>query len=455
MGQPYAAEITALSQRTIDEAMKKLLEKHPELTDVDVRNRSGHELTATIGQPLVSLKAKGASRADLEYTCQLASGSDWTVAFNVKIGAKVLGLRMKGMTQHERQLSSLMITRLSISLSDLMKEKSQNLNGCDFNGVKLDKFELLDFCSLLAPWYISSDPSTIIPQAPELVPTSMRFQTYEYKAAGQDDPDERVPDGDNNTLLYIQMTKDEPFPENEILPYNGNFTTNEIPGMMCIRRDLFWENYLLRVKSPLLQLLNRTTYVWVKSHSVPSMHDPKRSEQPFEAAVLTGCDEGATYDELPVVGPYKHADINYGDDTDNTVSAKPGINTINVAGTSNVFIKADAGSSGWGYWYKIRATLTWESQITIAAGDAGLEISLNVHDDSLKVTSPVPEWRDKVRQKIKDSLHSNNLQDAEKKLQSELTTAARLVVPGRGTFSYRSPVFNNRGNLMIEINYED
>lgn len=60
-----------------------------------------------------------------------------------------------------------------------------------------------------------------------------------------------------------------------------------------------------------------------------------------------------------------------------------------------------------------------------------------------------------MQQRIKDALRSNKLQDTEKKLQNELATVARLVVPGQGTFSYRSPVFNNNGDLMIEIAYQD
>jgi hypothetical protein len=55
--------------------MGKLTEDHPELTQVKVHSRTGNKLEATIGQPLVSLKVKGASRADLEYTCRLASGT--------------------------------------------------------------------------------------------------------------------------------------------------------------------------------------------------------------------------------------------------------------------------------------------------------------------------------------------------------------------------------------------
>jgi hypothetical protein len=68
-------QITALSQHSINAAMGKLTEEHPELTQVKVHSRTGNKLEATIGQPLVSLKVKGANGADLEYTCRLASGT--------------------------------------------------------------------------------------------------------------------------------------------------------------------------------------------------------------------------------------------------------------------------------------------------------------------------------------------------------------------------------------------
>jgi activator of 2-hydroxyglutaryl-CoA dehydratase len=56
--------------------MQKLVQEHPELTDVHVKGeKSGHKLDATIGQPLVSLEVTGETRSTLEYTVCFASGT--------------------------------------------------------------------------------------------------------------------------------------------------------------------------------------------------------------------------------------------------------------------------------------------------------------------------------------------------------------------------------------------
>lgn len=149
--------------------------------------------------------------------------------------------------------------------------------------------DIYAFGSLLALWYINEGPmkhrknrtigygirsensSTVNNQAPQFIPTSLRFQTYEYRAPGKNEPTEGIPDGNNNMLLYLQMTNKDEFPSDALLEYTGNFALKGMGGTMCIRRDIFWDQYLLRSDSPLLQMLNQVTYAWVEYHRMDSV----------------------------------------------------------------------------------------------------------------------------------------------------------------------------------------
>lgn len=66
----------------------------------------------------------------------------------------------------------------------------------------------------------------------------------------------------------------------------------------------------------------------------------------------------------------------------------------------------------------------------------------------------VEEKRDKVEGDLKDSLAGIPFQETEENLRNDLSGAAHIVVPGQGQFTYRDPIFNNAGDLIMEIGYE-
>lgn len=104
-------------------------------------------------------------------------------------------------------------------------------------------------------------------------------------------PNEGLQAGDNNMLLYLQMTDHQPFPKEAILAYSGNFVSKGMDGTMCINHDIFWDSYLLRETNPLLlHTFNPYTYVWVKSANVDQpiapvwqlgLPDPNHRDQSF------------------------------------------------------------------------------------------------------------------------------------------------------------------------------
>lgn len=45
------------------------------------------------------------------------------------------------------------------------------------------------------------------------------------------------------------------------------------------------------------------------------------------------------------------------------------------------------------------------------------------------------------------------LKQVAKELEAALSSTARFVVPGGGTFFYKDPIFNNNRDVMIEAEY--
>lgn len=115
--------------------------------------------------------------------------------------------------------------------------------------------------------------------------------------------------------------------------------------------------------------------------------------------------------------------------------------------------------------------LQWETTITVKAVDTGgLQILIDLNDKNFQVdNAPMyyegddggfgPSRKDvEARQStlvnnLKEALKNSALHNVEQELQKNLDNAARFVVPGLGTFRYKDPVFNDKGDLFIEVGY--
>ncbi|RDW94225.1 uncharacterized protein DSM5745_01547 [Aspergillus mulundensis] len=103
-------------------------------------------------------------------------------------------------------------------------------------------------------------------------PTAVKFQTHEYRPRGVDPPQEGIGPGDNNMLLYLEMTDHAAFPSDAILPYSGNLVAAGMSGTMLISQQNFWTRYLLRDTEPLILAdLNQATWPYVASTNLATM----------------------------------------------------------------------------------------------------------------------------------------------------------------------------------------
>lgn len=68
----------------------------------------------------------------------------------------------------------------------------------------------------------SAKTDSVNEQVPSFLPASLRMQTYPYVSINETKPGEGlVPAGDNDMLLYLQMTKNRPFADIRLLEYSG------------------------------------------------------------------------------------------------------------------------------------------------------------------------------------------------------------------------------------------
>lgn len=141
---------------------------------------------------------------------------------------------------------------------------------------------------ILGHWYVGEDskwldrkkrtlayalhtdkPQTVNEEAPSFPPTSLKLQTYPYIAPNETKPGQGLGSvGENNMLLYLQMTDNKPFPDDRILEYSGNYVSKGMNGTFIIDRNIIWDSYLFRTTAPkLLPMFNVYTYAWVASAS--------------------------------------------------------------------------------------------------------------------------------------------------------------------------------------------
>lgn len=134
----------------------------------------------------------------------------------------------------------------------------------------------------------SHTPTTI---APTFMPTFNQFQTCEWRSQSDSKAVQGIPSGDNNCLLYLQMTKGSDAPDSLHYAYTGNMVDDQETGTLFISRKLFWDKWLL----PQLTVLNYKTLLVATGASCdnnevnPNWHyDWKMGKEAADAAGRSG-----------------------------------------------------------------------------------------------------------------------------------------------------------------------
>ncbi|KAL4769098.1 hypothetical protein BDW60DRAFT_210335 [Aspergillus nidulans var. acristatus] len=527
-----------MSERAVNGAMKRLLVDHPETGHVQCHTKRGDSLDALIDEPKVALSVTGDSRDHVTYLCSFSSGtlnfnyvppvqydvSGWVIAFSANIGTEDVEKDSdedKKVRQALKQNGtySIMSLFLLFNQADILKMDKENSH---LIGVEFDDDDWSALGGVLNNWYLgddspmkdrktrtigyalrTNDPRSVNSDAPTFPPTSLKFQTYEYKAPGHESEpgQDGIGVGDNNVLLYLQMTDNEDFPNIIGLPWNGNFVEDGKEGTVCVATKLIWDGYLLRKTSPLLlHSLNQATYAWIKSTDQSDSLNLK-----FDIGIgSSGRSNDFFYWEplytwADMVNPvqwtwapneseqtHDHGVDHTGDDANhltinckvsNWMTAEPGSNMITMWGDTNVRVQGRGFSeimvAAWSFEYDIEATVSWVIAATMTAVEnGGIQTVLDLPSnptDVFSITTKVNKNRfdiqgvdrdeatqaqlDNLVTPLKNQLSKIKLGEVAHALQNNLNGAARFVVPGGGAFSYSDPMFNYHGDLMVDVKY--
>ncbi|OJJ75795.1 hypothetical protein ASPBRDRAFT_38097 [Aspergillus brasiliensis CBS 101740] len=526
-------EITALSQKAINDGMSQLLKNHTDLTEVKASMEGIGTLDAKLQSSQLSLDVTGQQDVVSMYYCTLESGtlhltvstdkefdvSGWTIAWTCTLDKEVVDPSSDEFKQVQTQImqpGDYSISSLFFAFTNdhiIFFDRAHST----FNGTELSEDQKSYLGLILGHWYTDPDtskwkdrqkrtlayalhtdkPETVNEEAPSFPPTSLKLQTYPYIAPNETKPGQGLGSaGDNNMLLYLQMTDKRPFPDVRLLEYSGNYVSKGMNGTIIIDRDIIWDSYLFRTTAPkLLSQFNVYTYAWVASASNPNLFgeqwsiglgDPSHSsDASFYAWKQSGSDN-LTWTWTPSNEEQKYNNTYQSDagwnklnitcTTSNTLSTASGTGDIKASGTTDVTIVCQAVATTYPmvaeYDYTIHVKITWETNITVTTTDGGLKFSLNLPTDLTKVfevkADPL-QWKgdtagfdklDEVKtryQKFQDQLvkqfQSTSFGEAEKSLEGDLNNSARFVIPGKGSLEYKNPIFNSNGDMMIEADY--
>ncbi|EAW09128.1 uncharacterized protein ACLA_078770 [Aspergillus clavatus NRRL 1] len=493
-------EIIALSQKAINNAMSDLLKKHPELTEVKATFEGIGTLDATLKSSQLSLNVTGQDNLASMYYCTLESGTvhyvigdkdfqvnGWTIAWTCTFDKEEIDASSDEFKKVQNQIKQ----PGDFSISSLFFAFTSNRGHSDFNGADLSDDQKTYLSLILSHWYVGENSKWQDRQK-----RTLAYALHTAKPETTKPGEGLGPDGENNMLLYLQMTENRAFPDIRLLEYSGNYVSPGINGTIIIDRNIIWDSYLFRQSpSQLLSLFNAYTYAWIDSADIPDIlaeqwriapGDPSHSsgasfyawkESTPNALTWTWApsnDEQKYHNTLKTDGGWNRLDIDC--TTNNTLSIVPGASNINASGITDIRIKCQSVGTtwpmNWEYDYTIHVQITWQSNITIAATDGGLKFSLNlpadlttvfqVAADPLQFSSSTAGFNtlESVKQKnqgLQDQLvqrfKSASFGDVEKNLEKDLNTSARFVIPGNSSLLYEKPIFNNNGDLMIEANY--
>lgn len=101
----------------------------------------------------------------------------------------------------------------------------------------------------------------------------------------------------------------------------------------------------------------------------------------------------------------------------------------------------------------------------VSVHDGGLQIELSSvakMSDIFNISTYNNSWplgahngsAEEMEKRLKASIGSNTLEKATETLRGALKSTARFVLPGKGTFFYKDPIFNNHGDFLCSVRYD-
>ncbi|KAI0699783.1 hypothetical protein C8T65DRAFT_697550 [Cerioporus squamosus] len=509
-------QIVAVSQDQINESLDARFSLDPKSLKFNATIDSGETMTGIMSPPTVNLVIQHepfkcrfslhfVSGNFMYYTIHVVGGkpvvvphtvliNGWTLAFTVNLGLDVVDsvppeIKAKILVPGSYTVSQLL---LDFTTADLMSfdpelSKTPGLNvplGQDperdqkiasFIGVYLRQLALTTN-SILGYAVTVPDPSVANPIAPTFPPTSVQFQTMDYRG----DLPKKVLPGGLDCFLFLEMTGNRTAPHMAIdWKWNWAQPGPCEGGSMVIAKADFWDRFFVERATFLnrmaLDMLNRVGWAIDNQDSSIGGDDlpwsltasnPPDSDLAWKSKKTTSMqwDWSCHTESYDPFRPYTHKS-----DTQVTVELDAKNNAINFSANTHVWrenhIIIESSRDPEDDKCTIDATVTWGLVFTLAS----------VADGALGISAAQSSPPESSVSMAKDSNYGN----FEVQSDAELSTNAKahldsvmgnmdlvddvaqafknhsqFVFPGGGMFFMKDPVFNQDGDVVVGLTYK-
>ncbi|KAJ6489740.1 hypothetical protein C8R45DRAFT_929058 [Mycena sanguinolenta] len=309
------------------------------------------------------------------------------------------------------------------------------------------------------------DPAKTNPTAPSFPPTSVRFQTMAHQPS--------APGSD--CILFLEMTGNHQFPTQPYIGWTWNWISEEKldsrhAGCMVLSKENFWDKFFV----PHATILNRFTLemvaaIWVfcvgdqfVAFPVPGL-DPNQVPD-SKLGWTTSSTRKSTYSwdaeyKDSITTREAHATV----DVDFDTAAKT-IRTSSKCILSVEDVVFESGPNREDFRKTVSANVTWSFAFTlndVANGGLGLSIAAETPAVTIKAVLTIgdkpddadSDYEDKLRRAV-EQMVSGSAPGLEWAVDNAFNHQSQFVFPGSGTFFMKDPTFNESGDIVVGLVYQ-
>ena len=516
-------QIVAVSQDQINASLDARFSLDPQSLEFNAQTESGDTMSGIMNPPTVKLFIESEpfkcrfclhfdSGSFTYYTVRVVDGKPevvthecaidkWTLAFTVNLGLDKLNSVPKEIADKIRIPGSYSVSQLLLDFTtaDLMSfdrelsdtpgidvplgqdpERDDKLSS--FIRIYLEQLTLSTDHNILGYAVTVPDPSVANPIAPSLPPTSVQFQTMDFRGSAPSN----IPKGGLDCFLFLEMTDHRSAPHT-LIDWSWNFV--EPPssppsardgGCMVIAKANFWDAFFVPratfLNREALDVLNRIAAAFdqkagIDDGDVPWSLTPSRpgdSALAWKSTTATSMKWNWSYhtEGGGELNPYWNDN-----DTQVTVALETGANAIRF--TANTHIRREEhhiipgrvpirditildAKAAWGFVFTLTSVrdgaLGVDTTPTYSVSE-GPQTSVDwtgksnvggTYPTQGEMRQSMKEYLDRVMEKL----------DLATDVAEAFETHSQFVFPGGGTFFMKDPQFNEDGDVVVGLTYK-
>lgn len=116
-------------------------------------------------------------------------------------------------------------------------------------------------------------------------------------------------------------------------------------------------------------------------------------------------------------------------------------------------IKSSVTTMNWNFFMRLQSVLNGGLEITMDSTREPDTVKIDTWGGTSWGSGIDPKLVKEKESQMYQAFDNNSLTVARQVLQSSLRSSARFVLPGRGSFFYKNPIFNKNGDVLCDITY--